>query len=144
MRAWVKTAKLIQHVKLVHIFNVLFCRGGEQLKLFVSALSFSFQRIDLSFSLSLSPSAYSSEPCPFHVSDFLYMSALLVIASTLFFLLQSCPFISTLSFRFNPVFVSSNLSFFVSTLSFRFNPFLFVSTFASISLVSWKGQSVEA
>ena len=144
MRAWVKTAKLIQHVKLVHIFNVLFCRGGEQLKLFVSALSFSSQRIDLSLSLPIHLNlVLFMSAISLHVSSPRYFSSFL-FASTLFFLLQPCPFISTLSFRFNPVFVSSNLSYFVSTLSYRFNPFLFVSTFAPISLVSWKGQSVEA
>ena len=36
-------------VKLVHIFILLLCRGQEQVKSFVSMLSFSFQRINLSF-----------------------------------------------------------------------------------------------
>ena len=125
MRAWVKTAKLIQHVKLVHIFNVLFCRGGEQLKLFVSALSFSSQRIDLSLCLFIWTLSFSCQRFP-------YMSALLVISVPSFLRqpssfcfnpvlsFQPCPFVSTLSLCLQIFPISFQPYPIVSTLSYSF------------------------
>ena len=92
-----------------------------------------FQRLPFPSNVSISLSL-SSEPGPFRVSYFLYMSALL-LTSAPSFLCQPGPFVSS----FNPVLslqpclsvfnsfrVRFNPALFGSTLPFRFNPVLFV------------------
>ena len=105
-------------VKLVHIFTVLLCRGQEQVKSVVSVLSFSFQRINLSF-LVVWTWSFSCQLFPLHVSsppDF--SSFLFVSTRSICFKFQPCPFASTLSFCFQ-LFPCS-----FQPRSFRLNPAL--------------------
>ena len=84
-----------------------------------------FQRLPFAFNVSISL-FFSSEPGPFCVSCFLYMSALLLTSAPSFlcqpcpfrFKFQPCPFVSTLSFCFQ-LFPCS-----FQPRSFRFNPAL--------------------
>ena len=91
-----------------------------------------FQRLPFPSNVSISLSL-SSEPGPFRVSYFLYMSALL-LTSAPSFLCQPGPFVSSfnsvLSLQpclsvFNSFRVRFNPALFVSALPFRFNPVLF-------------------
>lgn len=110
-----KAAKAIQHIRIVHVFNVWLQKGEEEgSKLCengcLRAFLFAF---DVSFAL-----VFLSEFC-FRVRYFLYMSVHHVISVP--------PFLRKLcSFRFHPV-LSFQPCRFDSTVSFVFN-FSFVST----------------
>lgn len=120
-----KKTKLVQHLKVVHVFNTMSCGREEEVKLLVSAFSFAF-------TVSIFPS-FSSGPYFFCVNYIFFLSDVLVISTRYVpsFLSQPCPFrsqpvlscrpcplISTLSFRFCLQFLRCSFQ----PRSFRLNP----------------------
>lgn len=92
-----KKTKLVQHLKVVHVFNTMSCGREEEVKLLVSAFSFAF-------TVSIFPS-FSSGPYFFCVNYifFCQMSSLFQLVMFLPFCLNLVLFVPNLFFHVGPV-----------------------------------------
>lgn len=126
-----KKTKLVQHLKVVHVFNTMSCGREEEVKLLVSAFSFAFT-VSIFPSFSSGPYFFLCQLYFFSVRCPRYFNSLcsFLFVSTLSFSFPTCSFMSALSLNFNPIvsFLSSIPSLFVSTPFFSSQPCSSVST----------------
>ena len=117
--------KLVQHLKVVHVFNTMSCGREEEVKLLVSAFSFAFT-VSIFPSFSSGPYFFLCQLYFFSVRCPRYFNSLcsFLFVSTLSFSFPTCSFMSTLSLNFNPIvsFLSSIPSLFISAPFFCLNP----------------------